>query len=113
MRVRGKPANGNERSMARDFDRDAAPDLSKDGWPEKFAGTGYEEAGRDIELGPYAGWIDRERIVRNAFARHREFGAAAEPDRFAAPSAAARYYFDERAGRPQPREARTNGEDGG
>ena len=31
--------NGNERSMARDFDRDAAPDLSKDGWPEKFAKT--------------------------------------------------------------------------
>ena len=25
--------------MARDFDRDAAPDLSKDGWPEKFAKT--------------------------------------------------------------------------
>ena len=39
MRVRGKPMNGNERSMARDFDRDAAPDLSKDGWPEKFART--------------------------------------------------------------------------
>ena len=31
--------NGNERSTARDFDRDAAPDLSKDGWPEKFAKT--------------------------------------------------------------------------
>ena len=29
--------NGNERSMARDFDRDAAPDLSEDGWPERFA----------------------------------------------------------------------------
>lgn len=29
--------NGKERSMARDFDRDAAPDLSRDGWPEKFA----------------------------------------------------------------------------
>jgi len=29
--------NGNERSMARDFDRDTAPDLSEDGWPEKFA----------------------------------------------------------------------------
>ena len=31
--------NGNEPSMARDFDRDDAPDLSKDGWPEKFART--------------------------------------------------------------------------
>lgn len=28
--------NGNERSTARDFDEDAAPDLSMDGWPEKF-----------------------------------------------------------------------------
>ena len=29
--------NGKERSTARDFDREAAPDLSRDGWPEKFA----------------------------------------------------------------------------
>lgn len=29
--------NGNANSMDQDFDRDAAPDLSKDGWPEKFA----------------------------------------------------------------------------
>lgn len=29
--------NGNERSMPRGFGPDAAPDLSKDGWPEKFA----------------------------------------------------------------------------
>lgn len=29
--------DGNERSTAHDFDRDAAPDLSRDGWPEKFA----------------------------------------------------------------------------
>ena len=29
--------NGNERSTAPDSDRDAAPDLSGDGWPEKFA----------------------------------------------------------------------------
>ena len=26
----------NERSMPQDFDRDTAPDLSGDGWPEKF-----------------------------------------------------------------------------
>ena len=31
--------NGNEHPMARDFDRDTAPDLSEDGWPEKFAKT--------------------------------------------------------------------------
>ena len=29
--------NGNERSTVHDFDRDTAPDLSVDGWPEKFA----------------------------------------------------------------------------
>lgn len=28
---------GNESSTARDFDPDTAPDLSRDGWPEKFA----------------------------------------------------------------------------
>ena len=29
--------NGNERSTAQDSERDGAPDLSTDGWPEKFA----------------------------------------------------------------------------
>ena len=29
--------NGNERSIPPDFDPDTAPDLSGDGWPEKFA----------------------------------------------------------------------------
>ena len=29
--------NRNERSTDRDFDEDAAPDLSRDGWPGKFA----------------------------------------------------------------------------
>ena len=29
--------NGNECSTAHDFDPDAAPDLTADGWPEKFA----------------------------------------------------------------------------
>ena len=29
--------NGNARSTPRDFDPDTAPDLSGDGWPEKFA----------------------------------------------------------------------------
>ena len=28
---------GNERSTARDFDPEAAPDLAAGGWPEKFA----------------------------------------------------------------------------
>ena len=29
--------NTNEDPVARDFDPDTAPDLSRDGWPEKFA----------------------------------------------------------------------------
>jgi len=29
--------NGNERPIPQDFDSDTAPDLSGDGWPEKFA----------------------------------------------------------------------------
>ncbi len=29
--------NENDDSTARDFDPDTAPDLSRDGWPEKFA----------------------------------------------------------------------------
>ncbi len=29
--------NESEHSTARDFDPDAAPDLSRDGWPEKLA----------------------------------------------------------------------------
>ena len=29
--------NGNDGSMPRDFDPDGAPDLSRDGWPDKFA----------------------------------------------------------------------------
>ena len=29
--------NANEGSIPRDFDPDTAPDLSRDGWPEKFS----------------------------------------------------------------------------
>ena len=29
--------DGNEGSRVRDWDREEAPDLSRDGWPEKFA----------------------------------------------------------------------------
>ena len=31
--------NGKDNSIAQDFDPDTAPDLSKDGWPEKFSKT--------------------------------------------------------------------------
>ena len=67
--------------------------------PRFDAGMGYEEAGRNIDLGPYADWIDRERIVLNVYACYREFDDEAEEvERFELLSAAGRYYFDERAG---------------
>lgn len=37
------------------------------------AGLGVEEAARDIDLGPFAGWTDAERIVANVHALYREF----------------------------------------
>ncbi|MGD0747734.1 MAG: MBL fold metallo-hydrolase [Acidimicrobiales bacterium] len=33
------------------------------------------EAARDIDLGPYAGWGERERVVANIHALYRDFGA--------------------------------------
>ena len=62
------------------------------------AGMDYEEAARDIDLGPYAGWIDRERIVLNVYLCYTEFGAEAADDRWEVLGAAGRYYFDEQAG---------------
>ena len=61
------------------------------------AGMGYEEAARDIDLGPYADWIDRERILLNVHLCYTEFGAETEGDRWEVLGAAGRYYFDERA----------------
>lgn len=64
------------------------------------AGMGWEEAGRNIDLGAYAGWIDRERIVMNVFACYREFAAeTVEFDPIEIIGAAGRYFFDERQGR--------------
>ena len=45
----------NENSTDQDFDPDTAPDLSKDGWPEKFAAIQVEitkgiESGQTGEL---------------------------------------------------------------
>lgn len=39
------------------------------------AGTGWEEAARDMTLGEFSAWPDAERIVGNVFALYREFGA--------------------------------------
>ncbi len=52
------------------------------------------------DLGPYAGRIDRERIVMNAFACHREFAGGDGPFEPIEPiGAAGRHFFDARAGR--------------
>lgn len=62
------------------------------------AGMNYEDAARDIDLGPYKDWIDRERIVLNVFACYREFAEETEPfDRYEVIGAAGRYYFDDKA----------------
>jgi hypothetical protein len=33
------------------------------------------EAARDIDLGPYTGWSEAERLVANLHALYRDFGA--------------------------------------
>jgi glyoxylase-like metal-dependent hydrolase (beta-lactamase superfamily II) len=38
------------------------------------------EAARDIDLGPYAGWGEPERLVANVHALYRDFGAAGSSD---------------------------------
>ena len=40
------------------------------------AGMGATEAARDIDLGPYSGWSEDERVVVNVGCLYREFGAA-------------------------------------
>lgn len=66
------------------------------------AGMGYEEAARDMNLGPYKDWVDRERIVLNVFACYREWSDDnAVSDLFEVIGAAGRYYFDDRAGEPE------------
>jgi glyoxylase-like metal-dependent hydrolase (beta-lactamase superfamily II) len=43
------------------------------------AGMRAEDAARDIELGPYADWLDWERIVINVHSIYRELDPAREP----------------------------------
>ncbi len=43
--------NGKNNSIAKDFDPDTAPDLSKDGWPEKFS-TVKVHRGRPLSNNP-------------------------------------------------------------
>ena len=41
------------------------------------------DAARDIDLGPYAGWSEAERVVANVHALYRDFGGGAPPDALA------------------------------
>jgi glyoxylase-like metal-dependent hydrolase (beta-lactamase superfamily II) len=43
-------------------------------------GMAPAEAARDIDLGPYAGWGEQERVVVNVHALYRDFGADLEQD---------------------------------
>ena len=43
--------NGKDNSIAQDFDPDTAPNLSKDGWPEKFSKTAVRR-GRPLSENP-------------------------------------------------------------
>jgi cyclase len=38
------------------------------------------DAARDIDLGPYAGWSEGERVVANVHALYRDFGDQAPSD---------------------------------
>jgi len=62
------------------------------------AGLGYEEAARDISLGPFAGWTDPERIVINVQSLYRELAADQSPrDIMALFPAMGRYHNERKA----------------
>jgi len=44
------------------------------------AGMTALQAARDVDLGPYAGWSEAERVVANVHALYRDFGDAAPSD---------------------------------
>lgn len=44
------------------------------------AGLSFEDAARDIDLGPYAGWHEAERLPVNVHALYRDFGAELPSD---------------------------------
>ena len=49
--------------------------------PRFDAGMTPLEAARDIDLGPYAGWSEAERVVANVHALYRDFGGRSPPTR--------------------------------
>jgi cyclase len=62
------------------------------------AGTGFEDAARDISLDSFPDWTDPERIVANVCACYREFSRKADP--LPVPALferMARYYYERNA----------------
>ena len=57
--------NTNDDSVARDFDPDTAPDLSRDGWPEKFAAANVrpESTARNHDNGEKSGLGSRPQTI--------------------------------------------------
>jgi glyoxylase-like metal-dependent hydrolase (beta-lactamase superfamily II) len=54
--------------------------LTREAKPRFESGMTPLEAARDIDLGPYAGWSESERLVANIHALYRDFGAAGASD---------------------------------
>jgi glyoxylase-like metal-dependent hydrolase (beta-lactamase superfamily II) len=54
--------------------------LTAEARPRFEAGMTPMEAARDLDLGPYAGWSEAERLVANVHALYREFGTDTTAD---------------------------------
>jgi glyoxylase-like metal-dependent hydrolase (beta-lactamase superfamily II) len=54
--------------------------LTEEARPRHDAGLSALEAARDIDLGPYAGWGEPERVVANVHALYRDFGDESRTD---------------------------------
>jgi cyclase len=54
--------------------------LTREARPRYEAGMSPLDAARDIDLGPYAGWSEAERVVANVHALYRDFGDPSPAD---------------------------------
>jgi glyoxylase-like metal-dependent hydrolase (beta-lactamase superfamily II) len=54
--------------------------LTREARPRYEAGMSPLDAARDIDLGPYAGWSEAERVVANVHALYRDFGDPSSAD---------------------------------
>ena len=66
------------------------------------AGMAPMEAARDIDLGPYAGWGEPERLVANVHALYRDFGAEVPSDAMTLMGEMAALGQADDPGRPRP-----------